>query len=290
MNKKNIVSLTNTEFDSQAVRETIIRALAEDIGKGDFTTDNTIPEDKYVEAFIKTKEDGIIAGLEIARQVFLELDPDIKWIPFFNDGNSIKTGDILAEIHGSYRAILTGERTALNFLQRMAGIATKTNLFVNTVKSYGTKILDTRKTAPGLRLFDKLAVRLGGGTNHRFGLYDMVMIKDNHIKVAGGVKNAVDKIKQSLGTQFKIEVEASTIDEVKQAVEAGADIIMLDNMTTDLMRESVKLIGNKALTEASGNMSLDRLKEVAECGVNFISVGALTHSVTALDIGLYIKD
>jgi nicotinate-nucleotide pyrophosphorylase (carboxylating) len=290
MIKTNIISLTDIKLNLGDSKEVILRALAEDIAQGDITSKNIIPEDKSIKAFIKTKEDGIIAGLEIAKLVFDALNENVSITANFKDGDTVKSGDIIAELSGSYRAILTGERTALNFLQRMSGIATKTNMFVNAVKPYDTKILDTRKTAPGLRLLDKMAVRLGGGVNHRLGLYDMVMIKDNHIKVAGGIKNAVNKIKQSIGTQFKIEVETSKIEEVIQAVESEVDIIMLDNMTTEIMRESVKLIAGRALTEASGNMTLERVQEVAQCGVDFISVGALTHSVEALDIGLYIRE
>ncbi|MBU1096702.1 MAG: carboxylating nicotinate-nucleotide diphosphorylase [Bacteroidetes bacterium] len=290
MIKTNIISLTDIKLNLGDSKEVILRALAEDIAQGDITSKNIIPEDKSIKAFIKTKEDGIIAGLEIAKLVFDALNENVSITANFKDGDTVKSGDIIAELSGSYRAILTGERTALNFLQRMSGIATKTNMFVNAVKPYDTKILDTRKTAPGLRLLDKMAVRLGGGVNHRVGLYDMVMIKDNHIKVAGGIKNAVNKIKQSIGTQFKIEVETSRIEEVIQAVESEVDIIMLDNMTTEIMRESVKLIAGRALTEASGNMTLERVQEVAQCGVDFISVGALTHSVEALDIGLYIRE
>lgn len=290
MIKTNIISLTDIKLNLGDSKEVILRALAEDIAQGDITSKNIITEDKSIEAFIKTKEDGIIAGLEIAKLVFDALNENVSITANFKDGDTVKSGDIIAELSGSYLAILTGERTALNFLQRMSGIATKTNMFVNAVKPYDTKILDTRKTAPGLRLLDKMAVRLGGGVNHRVGLYDMVMIKDNHIKVAGGIKNAVNKIKQSIGTQFKIEVETSKIEEVLQAVESEVDIIMLDNMTTEIMRESVKLIAGRALTEASGNMTLERVQEVAQCGVDFISVGALTHSVEALDIGLYIRE
>ncbi|PKL87141.1 MAG: nicotinate-nucleotide diphosphorylase (carboxylating) [Ignavibacteriae bacterium HGW-Ignavibacteriae-2] len=290
MIKTNIISLTDIKLNLGDSKEVILRALVEDIAQGDITSKNIIPEDKSIKAFIKTKEDGIIAGLEIAKLVFDALNENVSITANFKDGDTVKSGDIIAELSGSYRAILTGERTALNFLQRMSGIATKTNMFVNAVKPYDTKILDTRKTAPGLRLLDKMAVRLGGGVNHRLGLYDMVMIKDNHIKVAGGIKNAVNKIKQSIGTQFKIEVETSKIEEVIQAVESEVDIIMLDNMTTEIMRESVKLIAGRALTEASGNMTLERVQEVAQCGVDFISVGALTHSVEALDIGLYIRE
>jgi nicotinate-nucleotide pyrophosphorylase (carboxylating) len=268
-------------------------ALKEDIGSGDITTSLLISADKKVEAVIKAKDDGIIAGLEIAKQVFVRLDSSIYWKENFKDGGRIKSGDIVAEIKGSHRAILTGERTALNFLQRMSGIATETSKFVEAVKESGsrrTKILDSRKTAPGLRELDKYSVKMGGGVNHRMGLYDMVLIKDNHIQIAGGIKNAVKQIRTNLKEGIKIEVETKNLEEVKQALVSKVDWIMLDNMSTEMMKEAVDLIDGHALVEASGNVSLDRVREIAETGVDFISVGALTHSVKALDIALYIKE
>ena len=283
-------SLTEFKLVPEFVDEILMQALKEDIGPGDITTDNIIPEDKTVSAYIKAKEGGIAAGLEIAARVFMLLNKNVEYSLMYEDGDKINNGDLLLEINGSYRAILTGERTALNFLQRLSGIATETNKFVKIVEPYGTRILDTRKTVPCLRLFDKYAVQAGGGTNHRIGLYDMVMIKDNHIKVAGGIKPAVARVREALGREYKMEVETTTIDEVKEAIDAEADIIMLDNMHNATMKEAVELIGNSAYTEASGNMSLERVREVAECGVTFISVGALTHSVKALDIGMYIRD
>ncbi len=282
--------ITNINISLQHADEIINQALREDVGPGDITTDNIIPEDKTVSAFMKSKEEGVVAGLEITERVFTILSKDIKWKQHYNDGDKVKPGDILVEIDGPHRALLTGERTALNFLQRMSGIATQTSRFVDILKPYKTRILDTRKTVPGLRLLDKYAVKAGGGTNHRIGLYDMVMIKDNHIKVAGGIKQAVEKVRSGLASEFKIEVETSNLDEVREALDSGADIIMLDNMDNETMKAATELIQNKALTEASGNMSLERIKEVAECGIDFISVGSLTHSVTALDIGMYIKD
>jgi nicotinate-nucleotide pyrophosphorylase (carboxylating) len=282
-------ALTELQLIPEYVDELIMRTLKEDIGPGDISTDNIIPEDKIVSAYIQSKEDGIVAGLEIAARVFTLLNPHVEYVVHFGDGAKISKDDILMELKGTYRAILTGERTALNFLQRLSGIASVTNKYVEVVKQYGTKILDTRKTAPGLRVLDKFAVQAGGGTNHRIGLYDMVMIKDNHIKVAGGIKPAVAKIRTTLGSKYKIEVETTNLNEVREALEAEVDIIMLDNMDDKTMKEVIEFIGRKALTEASGNMSLERVKAVAECGVNYISVGALTHSIKALDIGLYIN-
>jgi nicotinate-nucleotide pyrophosphorylase (carboxylating) len=235
------------------------------------------------------KSAGIIAGLDVAAQVFRTLSPDIIWKAFVNDGDKVEKGDLILEITGAYRALLTGERLALNFLQRMSGIATMTANFVNAVSGYKTKILDTRKTVPGLRLLDKYAVMIGGGTNHRIGLYDMVLIKDNHIKVAGGISKAVAQIKKSVPDGIKIEVETTTIEEVNEALAAGVDIIMLDNMTNTTMADAVKIINGRAKVEASGNMTMERLKEVAATGVDYISIGALTHSVIAFDISMNIE-
>lgn len=282
-------SLTKYQFDISQGDEIINRALREDIGTGDVTTDFILPGDKSVHATIKTKEEGVVAGLHIAEKVFKKLDPDIVWESNFSDGSKIKKDDILARLTGSVKAILTGERTALNFMQRMSGIATATSQFVAALKNYKTQILDTRKTVPGLRMLDKYAVQMGGGTSHRIGLYDMVMIKDNHISIAGGITKAVERVKSKISGGILIEVETSNLREVKEALEANVDIIMLDNMPVDIMREAVKLINGKALVEASGNITLDRIRNIAESGVDFISVGELTHSVKALDIGLYIE-
>ena len=271
------------------IRHIVDYALNEDIGNGDITTNSLIPIDLKAKATMIAKSDGVIAGLEVAEYVFRTLDPDILWKTFVNDGDNVAKGTTILEITGSYRALLTGERLALNFLQRMSGIATMTANCLNTLKGYQTKILDTRKTVPGLRLLDKYAVLKGGGTNHRIGLYDMVLIKDNHIKVAGGITKAVAQIKKNIPANIQIEVETTTLDEVAEALSAGADIIMLDNMTTQTMAQSVILINGRAKVEASGNMTIDRLREVAATGVDFISIGALTHSVVALDISMNIK-
>jgi nicotinate-nucleotide pyrophosphorylase (carboxylating) len=265
-------------------------AYAEDIGSGDITTNSIIqPADRKTAVFI-AKENGVVAGLPVAEMVFRELDETLEWHVKKQEGKKVQKGETLVEFKASYRALLTGERIALNFVQRLSGIASATNVFVNEVKDFNVQILDTRKTLPGFRLLDKYAVKTGGATNHRMGLHDMVMIKDNHIQVAGGIKPAVEAVKLKMPVSIKIEVETTTLDEVKQALEAGADIIMLDNMSTEMMTEAVKLINKRAKTEASGNMSLERLREVAATGVDFISIGSLTHSVKALDISQRIID
>lgn len=277
-------------YNKKRIEEIIKSALAEDINTGDITTNLLIPEDKNASAFMMAKETGVIAGMEIAEMVFKYLSADINWKPLVNDGDKVEKGTRIAEIKGSYRAILTGERLALNFLQRMSGIASETAKYVELVKGSGTEILDTRKTVPGLRILDKYAVKAGGGTNHRIGLYDMVMIKDNHIEVAGSITKAVDNIRKELPAGIKIEVETKNLAEVKEALAANADVIMLDNMDNETMSEAVKIVAGKAKTEASGNMSLERIKGVSETGVDYISIGALTHSVKALDIGQYIDN
>jgi nicotinate-nucleotide pyrophosphorylase (carboxylating) len=263
--------------------------LREDVNTGDLTTDLLIPANIQTTAIMIAKADGIIAGLGVAEAVFRKLDQKIKFQAQVSDGDKIKKGDLICTIWGSYRALLTGERLALNFLQRMSGIATETAKYVEMVSGFKTEILDTRKTVPGLRLLDKYAVKAGGGTNHRMGLYDMVMIKDNHISVAGGITHAVESIRPSVSEFIKIEVETTTLEEVKEALQTGVDIIMLDNMDVETMKVAVSLIAGKAKVEASGNMNLERVREVASTGVDYISIGALTHSVTALDISLKIK-
>ncbi len=230
------------------------------------------------------KDNGVVAGLEVAEMVFRQLDDQLEWKPLINDGDKVKKGEVIVEFSTSFRALLTGERTALNFLQRMSGIATIVSQYVSALNNSKTKILDTRKTLPGFRLLDKYAVRAGGAVNHRMGLYDMVMIKDNHIAVSGGILPAVKSIRSGIDRNVPVEVETASIKEVEEAVKAGADIIMLDNMDTATMARAVRIIGGKAKTEASGNMTMDRIAEVAATGVDYISVGALTHSVKALDI------
>ena len=261
-------------------------AFEEDIGTGDVTTESIFPEDAVCKAVIKSKEDGILAGLPIAKAVFEKLGTLSEWDEIKKDGENISSGDILVRIEGSPKQILSGERLALNILQRLSGIATLTSRYINTVEGLEVKIADTRKTVPGFRTLSKYAVEVGGGHNHRMGLYDGVLIKDNHIKQAGGIKNAVEKIKKMVGRKFKIEVETSNIMQVNNALKAGADIIMLDNMSDEMMKEAVEIIGNKALIEASGGINLERVRQIAEIGVDIISIGALTHSASALDLSL----
>lgn len=278
------------ELERHTARLLIELALNEDIGDGDITTDNIIPAASHKKARMVAKADGIVAGMEIAEMVFRKLDPDLIWKVERPDGTEVKRGDVMVRFEGNYRALLTGERTALNFLQRLSGIATMAGLYAKQISDYKTEILDTRKTLPGFRILDKYAVRTGGAKNHRIGLYDMVMIKDNHIEVAGGIANAVHTVRQKIKEGIRIEVETTNLQQVEEAIEAGADIIMLDNMDTKTMKQCVERIGKRALIEASGNMTLDRLREVAATGVDYISIGALTHSVTALDISQQIED
>jgi len=266
----------------------IALAIEEDIESGDITTNALVPEASMAVAEMTAKADGVISGIEVARKVFEQIDKNILWTPFVKEGDRVKKGDKIVRIEGSFRALLTAERTALNILQRMSGIATAASLYIKELEGTGTNLLDTRKTAPGMRILDKMAVKAGGGTNHRMGLYDMALIKDNHIKVAGGIPNAVMQVRKSIKPGISIEVEVTNLDETQQAIDSGADIIMLDNMNTAQMAQAIKLINGSAKTEASGNMTLSRIKEVASAGVNFISVGALTHSVTALDISMNI--
>jgi nicotinate-nucleotide pyrophosphorylase (carboxylating) len=261
------------------------RALAEDIGAGDVTTDSIVPSDAVLRGEILAKNTGVVAGLEIAREVFVLLDAGINFSASSRDGTQVTSGTTLASVSGSARALLTGERTALNFLGRMSGIATLTRQFVDAVAGTSAKILDTRKTAPGLRVIDKLAVRLGGGENHRIGLFDMVLIKDNHIDFAGSITAAVGRVRAT-GTNLEIEVEARTLEHVKEALDLKVERILLDNMTPDVMREAVDLNGGRARLEASGNVSLDNVRKIAETGVDFISVGALTHSAKVFDVSL----
>ena len=270
------------------INKIISLAIEEDVESGDITTNALVPDSTQAVAELTAKAEGVVSGLEIAKLVFEKFDDHIKWTPLVSEGDQVSKGDKIARVEGSYRALLTGERTVLNILQRMSGIATATSLYVKELAGTKTQLLDTRKTAPGMRILDKMAVKAGGGTNHRMGLYDMALIKDNHIKIAGGITNAVAQVRESAFPGMKIEVEVTNLDETREAIEAGADIIMLDNMSTAQMAEAVRLINNRAATEASGNMSISRLSEVASTGVDFISVGALTHTVTALDISMNI--
>ena len=264
-------------------------AYAEDIGDGDITTNNLIPGENKT-AILVAKEKGVIAGLPVAEMVLKRFDKNIEWDVKLADGSKVEPGDILVQYTGNYRALLTGERKALNFLQRLSGIATYANCCMKEIEGHKVEILDTRKTLPGYRYLDKYAVRMGGASNHRFGLYDMVMIKDNHIQVAGGIKNAVDSIRLKVPKSMKIEVETTNMNQVQEALDADVDIIMLDNMSSKMMTEAVALINKRAKIEASGNMTIKRIRKVAATGVDYISIGALTHSVKALDISQRIID
>lgn len=273
------------------ISKLISSALSEDIKNGDITTKATISKSKKAVGNFLVKADGIIAGLEIAKLVFKQVDPKIKFEIKINDGSKVKYGDIAAIVSGKAQSLLTAERTALNFLQRMSGIATSANLYSEKIKHTKAKIIDTRKTVPGLRTLDKLAVKLGGCANHRIGLYDMFLIKDNHIEVAGSITSAVDacvKYNKKHNKKFKIEVETKNLKEVKEALTTKADIIMLDNFEIEEMKKAVELIDGKCKVEASGGVNLETVKAIAETGVDYISVGALTHSVKVLDISLEV--
>jgi len=265
------------------ILESIKRALTEDIGTGDATTLSIVPPDATMRGQIIAKQDGIIAGLDIARAAYELLDSSVDFSPQLADGSRVTRGGILALVSGRTSSLLTAERTALNFLGRMSGIATLTRQFVDAVAGTRAIILDTRKTAPGLRLVDKLAVKLGGGGNHRIGLYDMILIKDNHIDYAGGIEEAVRRARAS-NSGLQIEVETRTLEDVKVALDLGVERILLDNMSVKMMAEAVTLTNGRAKLEASGNVSLETVRKIAETGVDFISVGALTHSAKVFDV------
>lgn len=273
------------------IKKIISLALEEDIGKGDITSIATIRKNQKVVGKFLVKENGVIAGLSIAKQVMKTVDSKIKFKTFVQDGSKVNQGDIVAEVSGNARSILTAERTALNFLQRMSGIAAASSIYAEAVAHTKAKVIDTRKTAPGLRILDKMAVKVGGCDNHRFGLYDMFLIKDNHIEIAGSITNAVNdcrKFMQKKKKKFLIEVETKNLAEVEEAISADVDIIMLDNFQIKDMIKAVKMINGKSKVEASGGINLSAIKSVAETGVDFISVGGLTHSIKALDISLEI--
>ncbi|MDT3699708.1 MAG: carboxylating nicotinate-nucleotide diphosphorylase [Thermincola sp.] len=271
--------------------DNIIRnALQEDIGTGDLTTLSIIPVGSVTDGFIYAKAAGVVAGLAVAKRVFEILNSEVRFVAQKADGDRIAKGDILALISGPAQAVLSGERVCLNLLQRMSGIATRTAGITAIIKDYKTVVVDTRKTTPGLRILEKYAVVAGGGKNHRFGLYDAVLIKDNHIKVAGGIQKAVALAKANAPHTAKIEVEVENLEGVNEALAAKADIIMLDNMNLDTIREAVKAIGGKALVEVSGGVNESNVLDYAKAGVDIVSVGALTHSVKALDISLDVGE
>jgi len=264
------------------------QALLEDIGTGDITTEFILPSDLKAKGIIKTSEEGVVAGLDIACLIFKKLDSEIVFQEKIKDGTKVARGKVLAEISGSARTILKGERAALNFLQRMSGIATITSKFCQEIKNLPVRIVDTRKTTPGLRILEKYAVLMGGGYNHRFGLYDAVLIKDNHIAVAGGIKSAVNSVRKQISHMIKIEIEVENLSQLQEALEMKVDIVMLDNMDLETMKEAVKIVKGEALIEASGGITLEKVREIAQTGVDLISVGALTHSVKSLDISMEV--
>lgn len=271
------------------ILDSIKRALAEDIGTGDATTLSIVPPDATMRGQIIAKQDGVIAGLDVARAAYELLDSSVDFSAQAADGSRVTRGGILALVSGRTSSLLTAERTALNFLGRMSGIATLTRQFVDAVAGTRAVIIDTRKTAPGLRLVDKLAVKLGGGGNHRIGLYDMILIKDNHIDYAGGIEEAVRRAR-AFDSGLPIEVETRTLDDVKVALSLGVERILLDNMSVNMMAEAVRLTNGRAKLEASGNVTLETVRRIAETGVDFISVGALTHSAKVFDVSFdYIK-
>lgn len=264
----------------------IINTLKEDITSEDVSTNAVMPEDKQGKADLICKQDGIVCGLDVFERTFKILDDTSHFEANFKDGDFVKKGDLIGVIYGDVKAILSGERTALNYLQRMSGIATMTREYVNELKGYKTVLLDTRKTTPNMRPFEKHAVKVGGATNHRYNLSDGVLLKDNHIGAAGSVTKAIEMAKAYAPFVRKIEIETETLEQVKEALDAGADIIMLDNMDNDTMRKAVEMIGDNAQTECSGNVTKERLKEIAEIGVDFVSCGALTHSAMIMDVSL----
>ncbi|MGQ9558277.1 MAG: carboxylating nicotinate-nucleotide diphosphorylase [Desulfurispora sp.] len=276
--------------DPLLLAKIVEQALREDIGTGDVTTESIVPAGYNTIGFIRAKEMGVVAGLPVAAAVFKRLGRDISFQPRAREGERVKPGRLLARVEGDARVILTGERVALNFLQRLSGIATYTNKLASLLEGTGARLTDTRKTTPGLRVLEKYAVRVGGGTNHRFGLYDAVLIKDNHIKVAGGIGQAVQLARSRVPHSMKIEVEVETLAGVEEALAAGADIIMLDNMDLDTMARAVQLVAGRAVLEASGGVNENNIQDIARTGVDLISCGSLTHSARALDISLDVGE
>lgn len=281
-------------MDKEIIDQFILNSLSEDVGDGDHTSLATIPAGTQGKAKLLVKDDGILAGVELAVEIFHVVDAQLKLNIFLNDGTAIKPGDIVLQVEGDAQSILKAERLVLNCMQRMSGIATKTRQIVDVLKDRGAKVLDTRKTTPGLRYLEKWAVRIGGGVNHRFGLYDMILIKDNHVDYSGGIKNAIENTHQYLAAQNKnlaIEIEVRNLEELEQVLQTGGiNRILLDNFDFDNLKNAVKLIGGRYPTEASGGITIDNIREYAACGVDYISVGALTHSVKSLDLSLKAVD
>ena len=286
MRKNNLLQF----HQSMNLKDFINNALAEDIGNGDHTSLACIPEKAISKAHLLVKDDGIIAGIKVALQIFNEVDPQLAIHLFLKDGDAVKKGDIVFIVEGKAQSILKAERLVLNCMQRMSGIATATHKIVAELNGLKTKVLDTRKTTPGVRLIEKMAVKIGGGTNHRFGLYDMIMIKDNHVDYAGGIEKSIlaaNKYLENNKLKLKIEIEARSVKEVKEILKVGKiNRIMLDNFSIENLKTAVALIGGKYETEASGGITIDTIRNYALCGVDFISVGALTHSVKSLDLSL----
>ena len=277
-------------MDKELIHQFINNALSEDVGDGDHTSLSTIPADATGKAKLLVKDEGILAGVELAAEIFHVVDPNLKLNVFLQDGAPVKYKDIAFEVEGNSRSILTAERLVLNCMQRMSGIATKTRQIADLLKGTNTKVLDTRKTTPGLRYLEKWAVRIGGGVNHRFGLYDMILIKDNHVDYAGGIRQAIESANQYLtdnGKKLAIEIEVRNLDELEQVLQTGrVNRILLDNFNFDDLRQAVGIIQGRYITEASGGITIDNIREYADCGVDYISVGALTHSVKSLDLSL----
>ncbi|UCE22482.1 MAG: carboxylating nicotinate-nucleotide diphosphorylase [Candidatus Aminicenantes bacterium] len=270
----------------QTIDSVIDAALQEDLPQGDITSESIIPVGSRSQAIILAKESGILAGMDVARRVFEKIDPGVEFEKEKNDGQKFNDGERLALLQGSSISLLKGERTALNFLQRMSGIATTTGIFVQALEGTETKILDTRKTTPGLRDLEKYAVKMGGGQNHRQNLSEMVLIKDNHLKLVGSISEAVKRAKERVAPGIKVEVEATCLTEVQEAVRSGADMVMLDNMQVDKMKEVVKWVKGKVPLEVSGSVKLEKIKEIAALGIDFISIGSLTHSYKSVDISM----
>ncbi|MEN6347906.1 MAG: carboxylating nicotinate-nucleotide diphosphorylase [Syntrophomonas sp.] len=276
-------------MNNLSLDDLIKSALEEDIGHGDVTTMSLIPEEQEGKGIFYAKAEGIVAGTMVCSRVFNHLDSGIEFKVFKNDGESVAPGDIIAEAQGKMQALLMGERVALNFLQRLSGIATKTRCMTELIKHFKAVLVDTRKTTPGLRALEKYAVTVGGARNHRFALYDGVMIKDNHIQAVGGIQKAVSLARQTVPHTLKIEVEVESLQQLKEALEAQADIIMLDNMDAETMKKAVEMVNGRALLEASGGITAESIAEIARTGVDYISCGALTHSVYSLDISFKIS-
>ena len=277
-------------MDKELIHQFIIEALKEDVGDGDHTSLSTIPADTVGKAKLLVKDEGILAGVELAVEIFHIVDAGLKVNLFLNDGAVVKPKDVAFEVEGNSQSILKAERLVLNCMQRMSGIATKTREIVDLIKDTGTKVLDTRKTTPGLRYLEKWAVRIGGGVNHRFGLYDMILIKDNHVDYAGGIRQAIERANQYLvdnNKKLAIEIEVRNLEELDQVLQTGhVNRILLDNFNYADLRQAVDIIQGRFITEASGGITIDNIREYAECGVDYISVGALTHSVRSLDLSL----